>query len=87
MKAIGKEFGKLDSSKEFKVILCSSSIYNVINGSVRGSLLKEMLEERFPKIWLWYRNRYMRSSKSYNIVGMISLDEVSSEQLTDLPVT
>ncbi|MGV8124988.1 MAG: FHIPEP family type III secretion protein [Candidatus Xenobiia bacterium LiM19] len=48
MKGIGKEFGKLDSSKEFKVILCSSSIYNVINGSVRGSLLKEMLEERFP---------------------------------------
>ncbi|MGV8124513.1 MAG: FHIPEP family type III secretion protein [Candidatus Xenobiia bacterium LiM19] len=74
IRAIGKEFGNLESSKDSKRILCSSIISRVLRGTVWGSLLMETLKERFPEISFCVRGEPSGPSTSYNIVGTVSLD-------------
>ena len=75
IKAIDKEFGKLESSKDSRIILCSPIISRGIRGAVWGSLLMETLKERFPKISFCVRDESMGPSTRYNIVGTVSLGE------------
>lgn len=74
IRAIGKQFGMLDSMNDLKTILCSMNIYRVIKWSIWGRLLLETLKERFPMISFSIRNESVEYSR-YNIVGTVSLDE------------
>ncbi len=75
IRAIGKEFGKLESSRDSRRILCSPIISRAIRGTIWGSLLMEILKERFSKISFCVRDEYRLLSTGYNIVGTVSLEE------------
>ncbi|MGV8120083.1 MAG: FHIPEP family type III secretion protein [Candidatus Xenobiia bacterium LiM19] len=74
IRAIGRQFRKLESTDGPKTILCSMNIYRVIKWSIWGRLLLETLKERFPMISFTIRKESVEYSR-YNIVGTVSLDE------------
>ena len=82
IRAIGRQFGMLDSTNGLKTILCSMNIYRVIKWSIWGRLLLETLKERFPAISFSIRNESVEYSR-YNIVGIVSLDEDLSPEVIE----
>jgi flagellar biosynthesis component FlhA len=75
IRAIDKQIGKLESSKDSKIILCSANTHSVITWSLWGRLLRETLKERFPGISFTVKDKYAWYSSRYNIVGIVSLDD------------
>jgi hypothetical protein len=79
IKAIGRQFGKLEVWDGWKIILCSMNLYKVIKWSVWGRLLLETLKERFPMLSFSVKDESIESSR-YNIIGIVSLDDDKSSE-------
>ena len=74
IKAIGKGIDMIESPEDSIPIFISSILYYIFNSSEGGSKLNKKIQERFPRIFISYRDGHSLFKTYRSSMGKISLD-------------
>ncbi|MHC9542641.1 MAG: FHIPEP family type III secretion protein [Vulcanimicrobiota bacterium] len=74
IKAIGKGIDMIESLEDSIPIFISSVLYYIFNSSEGGSTLNKKIQERFPRIFISYRDGHSLFKTYRSSMGKISLD-------------
>lgn len=74
VKAIGKGIDMIESPEDSIPIFISSVLYYIFNSSQGGSKLNKKIQERFPRIFISYRDGHSLFKTYRSSMGKISLD-------------